>query len=105
MERTWVLRTSLTGCVGNYPHPYPTLFFNSRTQVNINLRDAVTPNQDFIISPHPHCKNLYLATGGSFHSWKFMPTIGKYVVQMLDGTLDEEKVRRWAWDRENNGAA
>ena len=34
-----------------------------------------------------------------------MPTIGKYVVQMLDGTLDEEKKRRWAWDRENDGAA
>ena len=34
-----------------------------------------------------------------------MPTIGKYVVQMLDGTLDEEKTHRWAWDRGNEGAA
>jgi sarcosine oxidase/L-pipecolate oxidase len=34
-----------------------------------------------------------------------MPNIGKYVVQMLQGTLDNEKVRRWAWDRENDGAA
>jgi sarcosine oxidase / L-pipecolate oxidase len=34
-----------------------------------------------------------------------MPNIGKYVVQMLQGTLDDEKVRRWAWDRENTGAA
>lgn len=34
-----------------------------------------------------------------------MPTIGKYVVQLLDGTLDEEKTKRWAWDRENEGAA
>ncbi|KAE9378260.1 sarcosine oxidase [Stipitochalara longipes BDJ] len=67
--------------------------------------DAVTPNQDFIISSHPNCKNLYIATGGSFHGWKFMPTIGKYVVQMLDGTLDKEKTRRWAWDRGNEGAA
>jgi sarcosine oxidase/L-pipecolate oxidase len=67
--------------------------------------DAVTPNQDFIISTHPHCKQLYIATGGSFHAWKFMPTIGEYVVQMLNRTLDEEKTKRWAWDRPDDGAA
>jgi len=67
--------------------------------------DAVTPNQDFIISPHPHCRNLSIASGGSFHSWKFAPCIGKYVVQMLEGKLDEEKTRRWAWDRDDDGAA
>jgi len=65
----------------------------------------VTPNQDFIISPHPHCQQLYIAGGGSFHGWKFAPVIGKYVVQMLKGVLDEEKVRRWAWDRDDAGAA
>ncbi|KAL9055150.1 MAG: hypothetical protein Q9162_003728 [Coniocarpon cinnabarinum] len=67
--------------------------------------DALTPNQDFIISQHPHGENLYVATGGSFHGWKFLPTVGKYVVQMLDGTLDNEKARRWAWDRPDQGAA
>jgi sarcosine oxidase/L-pipecolate oxidase len=64
-------------------------------------RDAVTPTQDFIITPHPHCQNLYLATGGSFHGWKFMPIIGRYVLEMLDGTLDPELAKRWAWDRKN----
>lgn len=68
-------------------------------------RDAVTPNQDFIICPHPHSKNLYIAAGGSFHAWKFLPIIGKYVVQMLDGTLDEISASRWAWDRDNKGGA
>lgn len=67
--------------------------------------DAVTPNQDFIIAPHPHCKHLYIATAGSFHGWKFMPTIGKYIVEMLDGTLDATLVKRWAWDRANDGGA
>ncbi|KAI4647189.1 uncharacterized protein J4E79_010340 [Alternaria viburni] len=67
--------------------------------------DAVTPSQDFIITPHPHSQNLYLATGGSFHGWKFMPTIGRYVVEMLDGTLDPALAKRWAWDRENEGGA
>ncbi|KAI9774044.1 MAG: hypothetical protein M1839_001929 [Geoglossum umbratile] len=67
--------------------------------------DAVTPNQDWVISPHPNCKNLYIATAGSFHSWKFLPTLGAYVVKMLQGKLDQEKASRWAWDRGSDGAA
>ncbi|KAH8810703.1 sarcosine oxidase-like protein [Xylogone sp. PMI_703] len=67
--------------------------------------DAVTPNQDFVISPHPHCKRLFVATAGSFHGWKFMPTIGRYVAEMLSGTLDADLTKRWAWDRENEGGA
>ncbi|KAK5453475.1 hypothetical protein LTS15_006660 [Exophiala xenobiotica] len=65
--------------------------------------DAVTPDQDWLISPHPKCDNLYIAAGGSFHGWKFFPCIGKYVTKMLLGNLDEEKARRWAWDRNYNG--
>ncbi|KAF2458503.1 sarcosine oxidase-like protein [Lineolata rhizophorae] len=67
--------------------------------------DAITPNQDFIISPHPRVSNLYMATGGLFHAWKFLPVIGEYVVSMLEGTLDDETSRRWAWDREGKGGA
>ncbi|KAK0653130.1 sarcosine oxidase-like protein [Cercophora newfieldiana] len=67
--------------------------------------DAITPSQDLIICEHPHSKNLYLATGGSFHSWKFLPIIGKYVVQLLKGTLDADLVETWAWDRESSGSA
>ena len=67
--------------------------------------DAVTPNQDWIISPHPACKNLFIAGGGSFHSWKFLPVLGQYVTQMVYGELSAEHEKRWAWDRENEGAA
>jgi len=67
--------------------------------------DAVTPNQDWIISPHPHCSGLYVVGGGSFHSWKFLPNIGRYVIQMLDRTLDKEMTEKWAWDRPTDGAA
>lgn len=66
-------------------------------------RDGITPNQDFIISPHPRSKNLYIATGGSFHGWKFLPIIGDYVVQMLDNKLGAEFSKRWAWDRDQKG--
>ncbi|ORY67042.1 FAD dependent oxidoreductase [Pseudomassariella vexata] len=70
--------------------------------------DAVTPSEDFIISPHSACNNLFVATCGSFHGWKFFPILGKYIVQMLEGTLDQELVKKWAWarhlpDTDNNG--
>lgn len=63
-------------------------------------RDAITPDQDFIISPHPSCRNFFMATGGSFHAWKFLPILGKYVVQMLDDRLDPALAQRWSWNRE-----
>ncbi len=69
------------------------------------FRDAVSPNQDFVIDNHPHCPNLIIAGAGSFHSWKFLPTIGKYVVQRIEGTLEEGLARKWAWDRDNAGGA
>lgn len=72
---------------------------------NKYCRDAITPNQDFIITPHPHVKGLYIATGGSFHSWKFMPIIGEYVVKMMQGTLPADMAKRWAWDRSSEGSA
>ncbi|KAK5653469.1 hypothetical protein OQA88_8955 [Cercophora sp. LCS_1] len=62
--------------------------------------DAVTPSNDFIVSPHPASDGLYVATCGSFHGFKFLPVIGKYVVEMLDGELDPATAKRWAWDRQ-----
>ncbi|EJT73577.1 sarcosine oxidase [Gaeumannomyces tritici R3-111a-1] len=62
--------------------------------------DAFTTSSDFIISPHPAAKGLYLATCGSFHGFKFFPVLGKCVMQMLDGELPPELATRWAWDRE-----
>jgi len=32
---------------------------------------------------------------------KFLPILGKYVIQMLEGTLDAELAKVWAWDRDN----
>ncbi|KAI8231135.1 L-pipecolate oxidase [Colletotrichum sp. SAR 10_86] len=61
--------------------------------------EAVSPSEDFIISPHSGSKNLYVATIGSFHGWKFLPVLGKYVVQMLQGTLEDRLAKKWAWDK------
>ena len=61
-------------------------------------RDMVTPTHDFLICPHPAAPNLYIATGGSFHSWKFFPSLGNFVVSMLEGKLNPELSERWAWN-------
>ncbi|KAK1995002.1 FAD dependent oxidoreductase [Colletotrichum falcatum] len=65
--------------------------------------DTTTPEHDFLITPHPQCRHLFIATGGSFHGWKFFPVIGKYVVRMLHGELDPEYADIWGWDRKAGG--
>lgn len=63
------------------------------------FRDASTPTHDFLVTPHPHCDGLYVASGGSFHGWKFLPVIGDYVADMMHGDLASEYAERWAWDK------
>jgi glycine/D-amino acid oxidase-like deaminating enzyme len=66
----------------------------------ISSRDAFTSSSDFIISPHTAAKGLYVATCGNFHGWKFFPVLGKYIISMLEGTLEPELSEKWGWDRE-----
>jgi glycine/D-amino acid oxidase-like deaminating enzyme len=65
-------------------------------------RDSITRSQDWIISPHDYCSNLFIATGGSFHAWKFLPVLGANIVDMMDGILSPEKAQRWAWTAKHN---
>ncbi|KAJ3534250.1 hypothetical protein NM208_g7612 [Fusarium decemcellulare] len=53
-------------------------------------RDSNTLDNDFMITPAPTQKNLSLAIGGSGHGFEFLPTIGKYIVDVLEGTLTDE---------------
>lgn len=67
--------------------------------------DAVSPDQNQLICQHPDARlsNLYIATAGSFHSWKFLPTIGKYVVNVLNGQSNgKSKDSAWKWKTEWN---
>ena len=62
--------------------------------------DLVTPEQHQLITahPNPNLTSLYLAVGGSFHSWKFLPVIGKYVANVILGQSNgSEKDKNWAW--------
>ncbi|KAL1958238.1 hypothetical protein VTO42DRAFT_4746 [Malbranchea cinnamomea] len=56
-----------------------------------------TPKGDFIVSYHPSYTGLFLATGGSGHAYKFFPVIGDKVVDALEGRLDPELQKLWAW--------
>lgn len=65
--------------------------------------DAYTPTQDWLLSRHPdnRLSNLYFAIGGSFHSYKFLPTAGKYMVNVLSGQsngLDKDDAWKWKTD-------
>ncbi|OKL57028.1 hypothetical protein UA08_07345 [Talaromyces atroroseus] len=59
--------------------------------------EAQTPSDNFIISQHPGHEGLSITTGGSGHAFKFIPIIGMYVSQLLDGTLPEKLKVKWRW--------
>jgi sarcosine oxidase / L-pipecolate oxidase len=64
----------------------------------------MTPHQHPLIDEAPETKQLYLATGGSYHSFKFLPNFGDMVVRRLRGqddpdTLEGRLLKRWKWDR------
>lgn len=49
----------------------------------------------------PKKKNLMVATGGSGHGFKYLPVLGKYVVDIIegkeDGDMGTELRKRWMW--------
>ncbi|OOG01132.1 hypothetical protein ASPCADRAFT_202997 [Aspergillus carbonarius ITEM 5010] len=59
--------------------------------------DADTADRHFLISPHPDHQGLYLAAGGSAHGFKFLPVLGKYIADLLEGTLEPEIACKWQW--------
>lgn len=62
--------------------------------------DSRTPTQDWLLCRHPHAQlsNLFFAIGGSFHSYKFLPNAGLYMVNVLNGKSNgPERDRAWGW--------
>ncbi|CAK7232851.1 hypothetical protein SCUCBS95973_008397 [Sporothrix curviconia] len=59
--------------------------------------DAIAKDLNFRICPFPEARNLYVATMGSNHGFKFLPVIGKYVVDMIEGSLDADLLDLWRW--------
>ncbi|KAI0905400.1 FAD dependent oxidoreductase-domain-containing protein [Ustulina deusta] len=56
-----------------------------------------TPTADWIIDYHPSYKNLFIATGGSGHAFKFLPILGEKIVDCLLGRCPEAFREKWRW--------
>jgi sarcosine oxidase/L-pipecolate oxidase len=56
-----------------------------------------TATGDWIIDYHPSYKNLFVATGGSGHAFKFLPILGEKVVDCLVGRCPQEFREKWKW--------
>lgn len=46
-----------------------------------------------------------VATGGSGHAFKYLPNIGNWVVDVLEGVgLERPAIKAWAWRKLEDGA-
>ncbi|CAL1711342.1 unnamed protein product [Somion occarium] len=59
-----------------------------------------SPDEDWIISVHPKDSGLVLATSGSGHAYKFLPNIGRLVVDLIQGKMEPSLVQKFALDRQ-----
>ena len=50
-------------------------------------------------------KGLMVATGGSGHAFKYLPVVGKYVVDVLEEVEKGEALKKWAWRSLDEGQA
>ncbi|KAL0769503.1 hypothetical protein CaCOL14_008811 [Colletotrichum acutatum] len=65
--------------------------------------DAKTPTEDWLLCrhPQPQLENLFLAVGGNFDTYKFLPIAGKYMCQILqEKSNGREKDAAWGWKDE-----
>ncbi|KIJ27450.1 hypothetical protein M422DRAFT_37755 [Sphaerobolus stellatus SS14] len=60
---------------------------------------ADTPDSDWLIDFHPDYPSVLFATGGSGHAYKFMPILGRLVVDRIENTLDPILTQKFAFDR------
>jgi sarcosine oxidase/L-pipecolate oxidase len=54
-----------------------------------------------VVDRVPSRKNLMVATGGSGHGFKYLPVLGKWIVDIIEGKelvgAEREIQRRWQW--------
>lgn len=64
-----------------------------------------TPSGNFIFDYPPLSSgsantSLFVASGGSGHGFKFLPILGKYIVDAVEGRLEKEYKEMWSWPSE-----
>lgn len=71
---------------------------------------TLTPDEDFVVGPHPDCDKVLLACGFSGHGFKFTPVLGEALADLaLDGVtrhdLSTFDPRRFTVDCDQHAAA
>ncbi|RFU26530.1 hypothetical protein B7463_g9798, partial [Scytalidium lignicola] len=54
-----------------------------------------TPQGNFVIDNHPSIKGLFIAVGGAGHGFKFLPILGRYIVDCFEGKAAAEVRQKW----------
>ena len=58
---------------------------------------ADTPDRMFLIDYHPDHPSLLLACGGSGHGYAYIPAIGGFIVDRMEGKLDKKMAKAFRW--------
>ncbi|CDO77050.1 hypothetical protein BN946_scf184403.g25 [Trametes cinnabarina] len=58
-----------------------------------------SPDENWVVGFYPGDPNLFLATSGSGHAYKFLPVLGRIVADGIEGTLPPDVSQRFAVDR------
>lgn len=86
--------------------PTPYLIEKGRLYVNKRfpaMRDApivetrvcqweIAPKEDFIIDRHPDYDNVWIASGGGSHGFKFGPLLGEYIADRVTGAKTDPAI-------------
>lgn len=60
---------------------------------------ANTCNMDWIIDRVPGYSSVFVFGGDSGHAYKFLPVIGIYVADKIEGKLDPKLEKKWMWEK------
>jgi sarcosine oxidase/L-pipecolate oxidase len=58
---------------------------------------ADTPNRSFLIDRHPEYKSLIVGAGGSGHGYMHIPSVGGYIVDAMEGSLEPRLKHSFRW--------
>ncbi|KAJ5976698.1 hypothetical protein N7501_000040 [Penicillium viridicatum] len=75
-------------------HLFPQLTSKGFEKVEICWYND-TPTGDFIFDFHSEHKNVFIATGGSGHDFRFLPVIGKCIGGSFQRKLSRELLYKW----------
>ncbi|KAB8077196.1 FAD dependent oxidoreductase [Aspergillus leporis] len=54
-----------------------------------------TPEGDFVVDNHPTLDGLFVAIGGAGHGFKFLPVLGRYIVDSYENRASEIIRQKW----------